>query len=216
MHVNDILTHPKRDRILSRFWAKVAVGTGDECWLWTAAGNKMGYGALNVWEDGKSHLITAHRLSYALHYGPILNGLFVCHHCDVRACVNPAHLFLGTDADNKRDMYEKNRNFRPVGELCPNSKLTTEQVISILSDQRADAVIAAEMAVSPITIRDIKVGRSWSHIPIGRRKKQNRRHPPSLKASILADNRPSTVLGREYGIPHGTIRMWRKDALNKS
>lgn len=212
MHVNEVLTHAKREAIEERFWSKVNEAGADDCWLWSGVPGKRGYGVLNVWQDGKAHLLTAHRLSYVLHYGRIEDGLFVCHRCDVRRCVNPSHLFLGTDADNKRDMLEKGRNYIPVGELSRTAKLTEKQARHILYDERETATIAAEFGVSTITIRQIKTGVTWKHID-GPRERRRTFYDPAFKAKIMADGRPSTVLGREYGIPHGTIRMWRKKRL---
>lgn len=73
------------------------------CWLWTGSKDFRGYGVVSAEKSKK----LAHRLSYELHIGPITDGLFVCHHCDNPPCCKPAHLFLGTNADNVRDAVKK-------------------------------------------------------------------------------------------------------------
>lgn len=95
------------ERVISRFWAKVAVGTDWQCWLWQGPISSNGYGRCAM---GKRRAwMAAHRVSWTIHYGDIPQGLFVCHHCDVPLCVNPAHLFLGTQTDNMRDAACKGR-----------------------------------------------------------------------------------------------------------
>lgn len=134
--------------------------TPDEngCWLWPGAIDPKGYGVANF----TGERWWAHRASYTHHHGDIPHGALVCHRCDVRRCVNPAHLFLGTAADNSADMVSKNRQRR--GERAPGAKLTSEQVRRILSDPRDLETIAAEFGVSAPTVSEIKRRRTWRHV----------------------------------------------------
>ena len=94
---------------MQRFFDKI--NKTDNCWLWTAA-MRGGYGVIKI--KGKG--VSAHRLSYEIHKGPIENGLLVCHKCDNRKCVNPDHLFLGTQSDNMIDCSKKGRLVYPDNE----------------------------------------------------------------------------------------------------
>ena len=101
--------------LAERFWAKVDRCGPKDCWLWTAAKMGIGYGA--VW-DGKI-LTGAHRVSWRLHNGTIPKSKFILHKCDVPACVNPAHLYIGTPLDNMLDKVARGRDHNKIKTHCP-------------------------------------------------------------------------------------------------
>lgn len=106
------------------FWEKVKKGSENECWLWTGVITKDGYGKVKIL--GKDW--PAHRVSWILHNGGIPDGLWVLHRCDIPGCVNPAHLFLGTNSDNINDAIKKGRYFPAYGSAHTNAKLTEAKV----------------------------------------------------------------------------------------
>ena len=94
---------------VERFLAKVCIPTDpNRCWEWTAGKDRKGYGSFKRYRK----TIKAHRMAWAITSGDVPDGLFVCHTCDNPSCVNPAHLWLGTNADNVRDMCEKGRQVK--------------------------------------------------------------------------------------------------------
>lgn len=129
------------------------------CRLWTGGTNWAGYGLI-WWESSYRR---AHILSWELKNSASATGMFVCHHCDVRPCINPDHLFLGTTQDNTADMVRKNRHVK--GERQGAAKLTADQVLAIRRDSRFQRVIAAHFGVSQTVIWAIKARKWWKHLP---------------------------------------------------
>jgi len=143
-----------------RFWKFVRKSV--DCWEWTGYKNKGGYGTFRL--DGES--IGAHRIAWILANGPIPDGLCVCHTCDNRACVNPAHLFLGTDTDNIRDRHNKGRTVR--GEQNGRAKLTTVQIIQLrelyASGNYTQRQLADLFKVVRSTVHKIVSAQKWAHL----------------------------------------------------
>lgn len=140
------------------FWSHVTIEGKDDCWEWTGAkngGNPVnGYGVLRI-NDKKEY---AHRVAFALAHGHLDATLKVCHTCDNPRCVNPRHLFLGTNTDNMADAAVKGRTRR---------KLTPEQVADIrrrFGGHGSQAALAKEYGVTIGAINHIKMGRNWKHV----------------------------------------------------
>ena len=141
------------DREKVRFWSYVCVGDPDDCWEWILSKSRGGYGRFGL----KGKRIPAHRLAYELVKGSIPTGMYVCHKCDNPACVNPRHLWVGTQIDNVRDMWKKDREGK-VG--CPKGtkNLTGDQCVQIKEEvAKGDAkhLIAARFGVNRQTIYNV-------------------------------------------------------------
>lgn len=132
----------------------------NDCWIWMGWKDKDGYGHFSV---GYNHC-PAHRMSFELFVGKILDGMCVCHICDNPACVNPKHLFLGTHKDNMDDMKNKHRDIKARGEQQGFARLKEEDVYNIrkrIAEGQSIYKIAEIFNVSPATIYDIEKNRSW-------------------------------------------------------
>ncbi|HKE13849.1 MAG TPA: HNH endonuclease [Kofleriaceae bacterium] len=162
--------HYTRRPLADRLWEKVLRGASDECWLWLAARTRNGYGKIGIPERG---VVLAHRVAWELTHGPVPPGMFVCHSCDVRTCVNPRHLWLGTCAQNLADMRAKGRgnpwpNERARGSRHSHAKLTAEDVMAIRAAYSAGETqhaIAPRFGVSVQQVSRIVRRELWKHLP---------------------------------------------------
>lgn len=145
-----------------RFWDKASIGKPKDCWIWRGAKFGNGYGAIQV--DGTPEL--AHRVAWLLTRGEIPEGLCVLHECDNPICINPEHLFLGTQLDNIADRTNKGRS--ASGSRNGNAKLSDAdvQLIHTLYKPRdfSQRKLARIFGVNQSTIRRILVGETWRHL----------------------------------------------------
>lgn len=154
------------------FWANYSPEPTSGCWLWTGFVQHFGHG--NIRYNGRYW--SAHRLAWTLVNGPIPDGMCVCHRCDVPACGNVDHLFLGTAGDNTRDMVRKGRNrggrvpydSQVRGESQPRSKLTDAGVVELRSrvaNGEKIARICREYGVSQQSAWNAVHRITWRHVP---------------------------------------------------
>lgn len=156
---------PFTEEFIERFWAKVnkdgpvhpALGT--KCWLWKGAHGKRGHGYVNNSEFQS----TAHRASWVIHRGDIPSLMCVLHKCDNPPCVNPDHLFLGTELDNVRDMIAKGRK-KPPRITYPRRILTDAQIVEIRASSETNRTLADRYGVTRLTISSVRNFRCWKNV----------------------------------------------------
>lgn len=165
--------HP-RGTLEERFWSKV--NKTETCWLWTGEIVKHSYGRITYDDHNKVTRYFTHRLAWELLIGPIPEGLQVCHNCpegDNPACVNPEHLFLGTQSDNLKDCISKGRHVSSIapetylrGSRALKAKLTEEQIpqIRLMLQTMTPTAISRLFNVKPGAIFGIRSGKTWRHV----------------------------------------------------
>lgn len=154
-----------------RFEAKTIAVPESGCWLWTAATNGRGavkgagYG--NYYDPVRRRLMRAHRYAYERYVGPIPDGLHVLHKCDVSICVNPNHLYLGTNKQNMEDKSTRNRAPDQRGVRNPRALLSQEDIErawALWKKGLSQEKVAAIFGVHQTTISHAFTGRRWPHI----------------------------------------------------
>lgn len=199
------------DRQLERFYERLK--QEGECLVWPG-GKDNGYGVtgIGVRSEGTSRGVFTHRLAWALEHGPIPPGMCICHHCDNPPCCRPEHLFLGTRADNNRDMFAKGRNVK--GEGAWKSRLSEQDFQAIRASDESIGVLAKIYDVIPATIGHVLRHRSWKHA--GGARQTRVRRGEDARAAILteddvyeirASKETLRVLAARFGVGVTTIWM---------
>ncbi len=152
---------PPRKNKPEQMWDRVEKTEG--CWIWKERRPVEYYGRFSI--NGK--IWSAHRLSWTLTFGPIPEGLYVCHHCDNKRCVRPDHLFLGTCADNVADMHRKGRNAMLRGTQVGRCKLSEETVhlVRATSGLINHTELATRLGICSAQVGRIRRKVSWSWLP---------------------------------------------------
>lgn len=176
---------------IDKFWSRVAITANPkECWDWQRRKDSFGYGEFDV----KQKKYKAHRIAYFLATKVDPGQLCVLHHCDRPSCTNFSHLFIGTDADNIRDMWAKGRHAKPVdfwrgrvapkGEDNPASKLSESQVYEIVNlysgGKETLKSLAKKYNVTFHTVHKVVTGKNWKYLNIGLNKEQSK--------SVISEN----------------------------
>lgn len=159
-NVKEILCRYNLDKVSNRFWSKVDIRGPDECWNWLAGKTETGYGTFSVGEE----MLRAPRVSWVLcNLEEIPDGLVVLHSCSNPSCVNPAHLSVGTMADNARDRDKDGHTAK--GSTHGNVRLSEEDVLAMV-ELRAEGETYSQLSerfgVSMPAVEDILMGRSWA------------------------------------------------------
>lgn len=165
-----------------RFWSKVHILGPDDCWVWTAARLKRGYGVIGRGGRGQKGSRLAHRIAYELSNEPIPDGLLVCHRCDNPPCCNPSHLFIGTGKDNAQDALRKGLCYTPEyfncegrkaaykkiqGEghgMCRLTEGTVLQIRRLFQQGHRQADLMRQFGVSRVHIFQVIRNKRWKHL----------------------------------------------------
>jgi transcriptional regulator with XRE-family HTH domain len=152
----------------------------------------------------------AHRLAWENKNGEIPQGLFVCHKCDVPSCVNPDHMFIGTNADNMRDMKIKGR--APRGSRSAHAKLNEDQVREILSSAESYKDVAKRYGIAEATVSHIRAGFSWKHVKVDQPKRISKQAKLTVDQilTIRKSNEGLKELAARYNVSPENISYIRR------
>lgn len=203
----------RKSVIIDRFWKYVEIGKEDDCWLWTGVkAGSNGYGQFWFYHKGKRVKPGAHIFSYVIHFGS-LRGLLVLHKCDNPLCVNPNHLFLGTQKDNVRDMMAKGRGL--IGEKNPRSKITetdVREIFRLYNDGYTYREIEEYVGINRKHVGLVIQGKCWSHLGLvafvrerNRALKLCERDVRYIKYLLFYTDLSKTEIGLRFGVSRTTI-----------
>ncbi len=192
-----------------KFWSFVDKKGEDNCWEWTGNLFKQGYGRMYHHSTKEPK---AHRLSYMINIGNIPEGLLVCHICNNKSCVNPKHLYVGTNQDNSDDMKNSGRSL--TGEKASASKLKEEEVLKIrelfAKSERSLEDLGYQFNISAGSIHAIVTGLSWKHVggpvtKLNRGKKLNPKKAFQIRELFSSGDYTFKKLGELFGVSYVTI-----------
>ena len=227
--MKEISEDDRRQSLIRRLNARMAVQPNG-CHYWMGCTNKSGYGVIQV----DRSQVSTHRMAFELFVGPIPKGLFVCHRCDVRKCINPDHLFVGTHAENTEDMVKKGRSAH--GEKNNRVKLTNDSVKEIRKIYAAGGILQREIAekfgVSNSLIGKILLGKLWkrSFVPSGKTRDSygERHHSAKLTVDSVLEIRKlysggeltQKDIAKKYGVDRSVVgeivagKIWKHVPIN--
>ena len=156
MAKNKVAPIPAKDRLMKKVMKHAVTG----CWEWTGSRNRLGYGRITV--NGRVEL--AHRVSMQEFRGVDPAGLSVCHKCDNPCCINPEHLFVGTQLDNMRDCAAKGRRVFVRGELQKAAKLNPDLVRMIRRSKKSNCQLSRELGISDVAISSARLRKTWAWV----------------------------------------------------
>lgn len=195
-----------------RLLNNVSVGHESGCWIWNGGkSKKTGYGCFTY--NNKSH--SAHRASWKLFNGEIKNGLCVCHKCDVRLCVNPNHLFLGTHKDNMQDCKKKGRLKSHIGVKNNSCKLDVLSVLEIARSKETSVYLSKKYNINRKMVTNIKNGYSWGHLTGIQHKKKINRFGSNAPISKLTEDQVleiaksvelRKITAKKYNVSKSTVQ----------
>ena len=203
--------------IVKRFWSKVVVGKDDECWEWLGSVDMQGRAKFGIYKIP----VNAARVMYQLTIGDIPEGLCVLHTCDNRGCVNPYHLYAGTNQDNVNDKVKRGR--QPRGEKSSPAKLTdniVRGIVVLLKEGKTYKEIAARFNTTDERVHYIATGKAWVHITGGvickrSRGKLNKEEVLEIK-ELLKQNVPDKEITKKFDISADTLRNIRRGVIWKN